>query len=138
MVTARKKNRRGASSAAAKKSAGAGPIELWIRVTLPGLAHIGPGKAELLRQIRECQSISGAARAMKMSYRRAWLLVEEMNKAFRQPVVVKWLGGRSAGGATLTPTGEKVVAIYERVVAQAESANRALLDELATIAARRS
>ena len=113
------------------------PIKLWIRLTLPGIGDIGPGKIELLRKIREHQSISAAAREMDMSYRRAWLLVDDLNSVFRQPVVAKWMGGRSRGGATLTPTGEKLVASYDAVVKRADSANRALLKELSSITAPR-
>jgi molybdate transport system regulatory protein len=109
---------------------------LWVRLTLPGVGRIGPGKIDLLRRIREHQSISAAAREMNMSYRRAWLLVDDLNAAFRRPVVVKWMGGRSKGGAKLTPTGEKLVEAYDAVVAHATSANRAVLAELATLAAR--
>jgi len=65
------------------------PIKLWIRLTLPGAGPIGPGKIELLRTIREHRSISAAAREMKMSYRRAWLLVADLEAAFKRPVVVK-------------------------------------------------
>jgi molybdate transport system regulatory protein len=105
-------------------------IKLWIRLTLPGVGEIGPGKIELLRKIREHQSISAAARKMNMSYRRAWLLVDDLNAAFRRPVVMKWIGGKSRGGATLTPTGEKLVESYDAVVARAANANRSLLGEL--------
>lgn len=105
-------------------------IKLWIRLTLPGVGQIGPGKIDLLRKIHEHQSISAAAREMNMSYRRAWLLVDDLNAAFRRPVVAKWMGGKSRGGAKLTPTGEKLVAAYDAVVSRADSANRALLDEL--------
>ena len=73
--------------------------KLWIKLTLPGVGQVGPGKVELLRKIGEHQSMAAAARAMRMSYRRAWLLVDEMNKLFAQPVVAKWQGGRSKGGA---------------------------------------
>ena len=111
------------------------PIKLWIRLKLPGIGDIGPGKIELLRKIREHHSISAAAREMNMSYRRAWLLVDELNTVFRQPVVAKWMGGRSRGGATLTPTGERLVESYDAVVARADSANRALLDELSNMTA---
>ena len=110
-------------------------IKLWIRLTLPGIGQIGPGKIDLLRNIREHQSISAAAREMNMSYRRAWLLVDDLNAAFRRPVVEKWTGGLSRGGAKLTPIGEKLVETYDAVVARAASANRALLDELSSIAA---
>jgi molybdate transport system regulatory protein len=113
-----------------------GPIKLWIRLTLPGVGQIGPGKIELLRKIREHKSISAAAREMKMSYRRAWLLVDDLNASFRQPVVEKWMGGKSRGGATLTPIGEKLVESYDAVAARADSANRALLDELSGFTTR--
>jgi molybdate transport system regulatory protein len=122
-------------ASAPQKSTARRPIKLWIRLTLPGVGEIGPGKIELLRKIREHQSISAAARHMDMSYRRAWLLVDNLNGAFQQPVVAKWMGGRSRGGATLTPTGEKLVASYDAVVKRADSANRALLDELSSITA---
>jgi len=112
-------------------------VRLWIRLTVPGVGLIGPGKIELLRQIREHRSISAAARAMKMSYRRAWLLVEELNAMFALPVVVTWTGGRSRGGAALTPTGEKLVSTYESVVERAESASRDVLDELWSLSVHR-
>jgi len=112
---------------------GSSSVKLWIRLKLPGIGDIGPGKIELLRKIREHQSISAAAREMNMSYRRAWLLVDELNTVFQQPVVAKWMGGRSRGGATLTPTGEKLVESYDAVVARSDGANRALLDEISNM-----
>jgi molybdate transport system regulatory protein len=122
-------------TSAPQKSPDPLPIKLWIRLKLPGIGDIGPGKIELLRKIREHQSISAAAREMNMSYRRAWLLVDDLNAVFRQPVVAKWMGGSSRGGATLTPTGERLVESYDAVVERADSANRALLDELSNMAA---
>jgi molybdate transport system regulatory protein len=111
--------------------------ELWIKLTLPGAGQIGPGKIELLRRISEHQSMAAAARAMGMSYRRAWLLVDEMNKLFAQPVVAKWQGGKSKGGASLTTFGEKLVASYDVLRRKANDANRKLLDELGRSAGRR-
>lgn len=105
-------------------------IELSIRLDLPGIGHIGPGKIELLKQIREHRSISAAARAMDMSYRRAWLLVQDLNDVFAEPVVAKWLGGTSRGGAQLTDAGERLVANYEAVVQKAVEANRGVLNEI--------
>src|SRR5262245_4947137 len=127
--------RSGATQSAAERRSHASqkdslPIKLWIRLKLPGIGDIGPGKIELLRKIREHQSISAAAREMKMSYRRAWLLVDDLNAVFRQPVVAKWMGGSSRGGATLTPTGERLVERYDALVERADAANRELLDEL--------
>ncbi len=104
--------------------------ELWIKLNLPGSGQIGPGKIELLRMIREHESISGAARAMKMSYRRAWLLVAELNKLFARPLVATWAGGKSRGGASLTKLGEKLIESYDLVVVQAARANRAILSEI--------
>lgn len=77
---------------------------------------IGPGKADLLRHIGETGSIAAAGRAMGMSYKRAWLLVGLMNKAFAEPLVTASRGGNQRGGAQLTTTGEKVLAAYERLV----------------------
>jgi molybdate transport system regulatory protein len=105
-------------------------IELSIRLDLPGIGHVGPGKIALLKQIREHRSISAAARAMDMSYRRAWLLVQDLNDVFAEPVVAKWLGGTSRGGAQLTDAGERLVANYEAVVQKAVEANRGVLNEI--------
>lgn len=110
--------------------------ELWIKLNLPGVGQIGPGKIDLLRQIREQESISGAARAMKMSYRRAWLLVAELNKLFEKPVVEAWAGGKSRGGASLTKLGEKLIENYDSVVERATRANQTLLGEIARNASR--
>ena len=110
-------------------------VELWVKLILPGIGQIGPGKIELLRRIGEQQSIAAAARAMGMSYRRAWLLVDEMNKMLTSPVVAKWQGGTSRGGASLTALGEKLIRSYDAMVAASTKANRGLLDELGQSAA---
>jgi molybdate transport system regulatory protein len=123
--------RRGRAAQRPRSTRSAPPaIRLWIRLTLPGVGLIGPGKIELLRSIEQHQSISAAARAMKMSYRRAWLLVEEINGLFQQPLVEKWLGGKGRGGATLTASGEKLLRTYDAVVERANRAARRLLDDL--------
>jgi molybdate transport system regulatory protein len=109
---------------------------LWIKLTLPGAGQIGPGKIDLLRKIDRCQSISGAARAMNMSYRRAWLLVDEMNGMFAGPVVEKWQGGKSKGGASLTPRGAELVATYDALVERATTANRATLRKVGRLLVR--
>jgi molybdate transport system regulatory protein len=104
--------------------------ELWIKLNIPGAGQIGPGKVELLRKIRERESISGAARAMNMSYRRAWLLVADLNKLFARPLVATWAGGKSRGGASLTKLGEKLIDSYDTVVEQAARVNRTILSEI--------
>ncbi len=73
---------------------------------------LGPGKADLLAGIAELGSISAAGRRMKMSYKRAWSLVEEMNAAFAAPLVDSSRGGAGGGGASLTPTGQAVLAHF--------------------------
>ena len=105
--------------------------ELWIKLSLPGVGQIGPGKMELLRQIDEHESIAAAARAMNMSYRRAWLLIDEMNKLFEKPVVAKWQGGKSKGGASVTEFGQRLLQQYAVLVERSNDANREILDEIA-------
>lgn len=107
------------------------PASLSIRIEFAGGDRLGPGKIELLEQIRERGSISAAARAMDMSYRRAWLLVENLNALFGEPTVQTRIGRAEGGGAVLTPFGERVVALYRAVERQAATAARASLTELA-------
>lgn len=75
----------------------------------------GPGKAELLELVRQHGSLSEAARCMKMSYNRAWLHVKTMNSSFTEPLVTLERGGSTGGGASLTETGEKVLALYQAI-----------------------
>jgi molybdate transport system regulatory protein len=89
---------------------------------------LGPGKVRLLELIGETGSISAAGRAMGMSYRRAWLLVDELNHMFREPVVVSRLGGASGGGATLTEFGADVVRRYRAIEARIFTASREHLE----------
>jgi molybdate transport system regulatory protein len=119
-----------------RSAAKASTIELSIRLDLPGIGHIGPGKIELLKQIHAHRSISAAARAMNMSYRRAWLLVQDLNELFTEPVVEKWLGGPSRGGAALTSAGQRLVASYDAVVQKSVEANRSVLNEILRSAQR--
>lgn len=93
-----------------------------IRILVGAVVAIGPGKADLLQAIGRGGSISAAAREMGMSYRRAWLLVEDMNKAFRRPVVDTLTGGDGGGGARLTELGEQVVRRYRAMETKAASA----------------
>lgn len=86
-------------------------------------AMLGPGKAELLERIRDTGSIAAAGRQMDMSYKRAWMLVEEMNAAFREPLVSSVRGGPGGGGARLTETGAEVLRLYKAVVERALAAS---------------
>jgi molybdate transport system regulatory protein len=94
---------------------------LSIRLDLATGDRIGPGKIALLEAIAKSGSISAAARRLGMSYRRAWLLVEEVNGALRQPAVVAATGGQDGGGAVLTPIGERVVDLYRAIEGQAHT-----------------
>jgi molybdate transport system regulatory protein len=100
---------------------------LTIRVDLSHARALGPGKIRLLETIEETGSISAAGRAMKMSYRRAWLLLDELNHMFRKPVATTAHGGRSGGGARLTPFGKQVIAGYRKMETDAEKAASAYL-----------
>jgi molybdate transport system regulatory protein len=82
---------------------------------------LGPGKAELLEKIDALGSIAAAGRAMDMSYKRAWGLVEEMNAAFTEPVVTSVRGGAGHGGAALTGTGRAVVAQFRKLEQRLET-----------------
>jgi molybdate transport system regulatory protein len=95
-------------------------VRLTIRIDFaPGHA-LGPGKVSLLEQIEETGSIRGAAAVLKMSYRRAWLLVQATEKTFGAPLIVAATGGRKGGGASLTALGKKVVRLYRAVERRAE------------------
>jgi molybdate transport system regulatory protein len=98
--------------------------QVSIRIDLETGGRIGPGKIALLEAIRETGSIAAAAYSMKMSYRRAWLLVDELNKLLNEPVVATTAGGAMGGGTKLTPVGEKTIALYHLIEAQTRSAGR--------------
>jgi molybdate transport system regulatory protein len=95
---------------------------LTLRVDLDAAFSLGPGKIRLLELVRDTGSISAAGRAMAMSYRRAWLLVDALNAAFREPVVATKLGGKAGGGAALTPFGAELVAQYRAMEREAATA----------------
>jgi molybdate transport system regulatory protein len=104
---------------------------LSIRIDLPGGHRVGPGKIRLLELIDETGSISAAGRAMAMSYRRAWLLVESLNTGFREPVVDAQPGGRHGGGARLTPFGRDLVRHYRTLERDAARAVDRQVDAIA-------
>jgi molybdate transport system regulatory protein len=88
---------------------------LSIRLDLTSGDRIGPGKIALLEAIQATGSISAAARKIGMSYRRAWLLVEQINDSLQEPAVTAATGGRQGGGAALTASGERVIALYRSI-----------------------
>jgi molybdate transport system regulatory protein len=111
------------------------PIHLNLRLTFPGGVPLSHGKAELMEWIRETGSISQAAGKMAMSYRRAWLLVDELNHLFREPVIETKQGGKSGGGAALTAFGEELLRRFRAMEARTMTA---LDDDLKWLADHRS
>jgi molybdate transport system regulatory protein len=108
-------------------------MRLSIRIELAGGGRLGPGKCALLKAIEADGSISGAARSLGMSYRRAWVLINELNHLFAWPLVETATGGDRGGGAKLTEAGRDVLARYEAVQRLAEAAAAgeiAALDDL--------
>jgi molybdate transport system regulatory protein len=91
------------------------PARLQLRIFFGDAAMLGPGKAELLELIRDTGSISAAGREMKMSYKRAWMLVEEMNAAFREPLVESTRGGPGGGGARVTEAGLAMLQLFRSI-----------------------
>ena len=83
---------------------------------------LGPGKVDLLEAIGRAGSISGAARELGLSYRRAWDLVDTMNRCFRKPLVIRHQGGRDGGGTQLTDLGQRTVSDYRTMEIKAEKA----------------
>ena len=111
------------------------PPVLRLRILLGKGVMLGPGKAELLERIAETGSIAAAGRAMGMSYKRAWMLVETLNAGFAQPLIESARGGPGGGGAHLTETGAAVLRHYRAVI---EAAERAGADDLAALSALRA
>lgn len=92
------------------------PVKLTLRLDFPG-GRLGPGKVDLLEAIDRTGSISGGGRAMKMSYRRAWMLVDELNRIFGGAAVEAQPGGAHGGGARLTELGQDIVRHYRAIEA---------------------
>jgi molybdate transport system regulatory protein len=91
------------------------PLKLKIMLFCGEVTAMGPGKAELLEAIEREGSISAAGRVMSMSYRRAWTLVDTMNRCWTEPVVQTAVGGGSKGGAKLTPFGARLLTAYREL-----------------------
>jgi molybdate transport system regulatory protein len=107
---------------------------LSIRIDFEGAEAFGPGKVRLLELIEEQGSIRGAAAAMSMSYRHAWLLLQAVEDTFGAPVISTATGGAKGGGAKLTELGRIVVARYRAIEAQAAHAVAGELTELSKAA----
>jgi molybdate transport system regulatory protein len=104
--------------------------KLSVRIDLVPGGRIGPGKIALLERVESEGSIAAAGRAMGMSYRRAWELVDAMNRTFARPVVSTRMGGKTGGGARLTEFGRELVAHYRSIEAQAHASTESHLRAL--------
>ena len=115
-----------------------GNVRLTVRIDFGAERALGPGKIRLLEAIGKTGSISRAGRALGMSYRRAWLLVDDLNRCFRAPVVATQPGGARGGGAALTPFGAALIEKYRMIEARATKAAKPHLRALETSLRRRA
>jgi len=102
---------------------------VMIEIMLPNGGTFGPQELALLDAIRSRRSIIGASRALGLSYRKCWLVVDALNRAFESPVVATF-PGRRGGGAEITPFGERLVALYRSIERHAGNASKKSLEEL--------
>lgn len=107
-----------------------------LRIEFGDEIAIGPGKADLLSAIRDTGSITQAGKRLGMSYKRAWNLVDTMNRCFREPLVDTSTGGDGGGGARLTPFGEEVLTRYRVMQAHADAAIAAELESFCRLLAK--
>lgn len=105
-------------------------VRFRMRIHHDGSIAIGPGKVALLEAVRERGSISAAARHLNMSYRRAWMLIDELNRSLEMPATHAEMGGRRGGGCVLTPVGESIVALYRGIEETAYAACTAQIHAL--------
>jgi molybdate transport system regulatory protein len=113
------------------------PIKPKLRILLGAQIAIGPGKADLLDAVARTGSISAAAREMGMSYRRAWMLVDTMNRCFHEPLVEASKGGSGGGGARVTDLGLEVLARYRAMEVRAAASVATEMREFARLLAER-
>lgn len=86
---------------------------IWIEKE--GNIFLGYGRIELLKKINETESINAASKALKMSYKKAWRLINNMNEIAKEPIIIKNIGGKDGGGTKLTPYGKKIIVQFETI-----------------------
>jgi molybdate transport system regulatory protein len=95
-------------------------VECHISIKRNGVNFLNPVKTELLHEIIQSGSLSGAAKKLKISYQHVWTMIDEMNRAAPEPLVVKQRGGANGGGAMITAYGERILGEYRQIEAQAK------------------
>ncbi len=111
-------------------------LRFRVRITAGELIAIGPGKIALLEAVAQTGSITAAAKQLDMSYRRAWLLMDELNRSLREPALDSAKGGTAGGGSALTDAGRELVALYRRIESTAAEACRTDIRKLMKMLAR--
>lgn len=118
-------------------SSGARPtVKFRMRISASDVIAVGPGKISLLEAIGETGSLTAAAKQLDMSYRRAWMLLDELNRSLRQPAVASAKGGQHGGGSELTPVGRQVIELYRRIEQTAAKACATDIKRLLALVAR--
>ncbi len=97
-------------------------VQFRMRIYRDADIAIGPGKIALLEAIGQARSITAAAQQLGMSYRRAWLLIDELNRSLRQPAVESAVGGARGGGTVVTQTGLELIRRYRAIETTARTA----------------
>ncbi len=126
----KKKSPAARSATGARTSRHAPSARFRLRVTSGETISVGPGKISLLEAIRQTRSITSAARSIGMSYRRAWMLIDELNASLKKPAVHSAKGGERGGGSELTEVGEALIDLYRRIE---ERAAKACAADIATL-----
>lgn len=112
--------------------------QIRLKIELEDGVRLGPGKMDLLEEVERCGSISGAGRALGMSYRRAWVLIDQVNTMFSEPAVKASAGGAHGGGATLTPFGAALLDAYRTVERNAQASANAAFAPIRSKISRRN
>ena len=122
-------------AAESRTRAPAPQLRFRMRVTQGDVIAVGPGKIALLEAVDKTGSITAAAKSLDMSYRRAWLLLDELNRSLRVAAVDSAKGGAAGGGSVLTREGRELIALYRRIEATAAAACRSDIRKLMTMLA---
>ena len=115
-------------------------LKVKVRIDFDDAHAVGPGKIALLERMRDCGSLSQAARELDMSYRRAWQLLDSLNTSFNEPVIVTSIGGKGGGGSEITKLGLALIDTYraleKEMTLRAQQSFKPLRTQVAPVAAQ--